>query len=263
MTTALLKALMRVSLKKTLEYQFNLVSYLVVSLILFLLQMAFWQVVFGRFQGLAGWQQHELVLLYCYVRLFSNLDWALNGGAAKFWRSINTGELDVFLTKPINPVTMIVGLRINTMPVIQAIIDLIFICSVRFVYGVELSFGRIALSVIPVLLMIFAMNRIYLALNYTAFFTAKSESIVGLFENVFAILWYPITIYPHLAVVFFTFVVPLIYLATYPVMFVCNHMEISVFANHCAVLVVNVAAWAALERWLWKKGLQHYESTRG
>nr|WP_236777942.1 ABC-2 family transporter protein [Anoxybacter fermentans] len=252
-----------ISFKKTLEYRFNLISYFCTNLLLFLLQILFWNIIFKKFNGFYGWKIEQLIMLYSYTKIYYNLNWALSSGTFQFWRSINSGELDVFLTKPVNPNWMIVGLRINFMPLFQLGFEITLMFIVLSFMGYQIDILRFIESLIMICLVVYTMNRIYLALNYTAFWIKQANFVVNILTMINPVIRYPITIYPDNIIKFFTYVLPLVFLATYPTLFTSHSITNEDFFQINKTLVLVAITWTIITAYIWRKGLKNYESGRG
>jgi ABC-2 type transport system permease protein len=94
----------------------------------------------------------------------------------------------------------------------------------------------------------------WLIMTTGAFWIVRMDSILELFNGVYAAGRYPVTIYPTWLRTGLTFLVPVAFAVTVPAEAVTNRLDGMTLVEALVVTVVLLA----VARWFWVFGLKHY-----
>jgi ABC-2 type transport system permease protein len=225
---------------------------------LFLLWLLMFKMIYGQVDSIGGWNQGQTTI---FVGTFSLLN-AINMtfyffGVIGIPGKIRNGELDHYLTKPINPLLRITFENINlgSSPLILLSIGII-------IYGVSLAnltltVGTVMLYIVFILLMTFLYYSMEIILRSIPFFVIAASGIERfegaamdlcmrvpgvLFKSVFKILFY--------------FILPYGIMATIPAQILTNSISPVIIIVSTGVVIT----FTAFGQWFWKFGLKHYKS---
>ncbi|MBN1845392.1 MAG: ABC-2 family transporter protein, partial [Sedimentisphaerales bacterium] len=96
----------------------------------------------------------------------------------------------------------------------------------------------------------------------TAFWIGRADFLRDLFIELFVFQNYPLSEFPNAFIAVFTFVVPLIFSATAPVL-VLTRLSTAQSAGILGLLAGMIAGQLLLFRTIWRRGLKRYESYGG
>ena len=97
----------------------------------------------------------------------------------------------------------------------------------------------------------------------SAFWIGRAEFLRDLFVELFVFQNYPLREFPNLFIFFFTFVFPLIFSATMPVMVLTRRLSLGESFGIVGLLLAIITVQILLFRVVWKRGLRRYESFGG
>lgn len=149
----------------------------------FLVQLFAFEAIYGHVDNIRGWGHGEILI---FIGTFSLID-ALNMticffGVISIPEKIQTGELDLYLTKPVNPLLRITFEKVN-----PGAIPLLVFSACIIVYGVKESSMSLSYSnIIGYLFLVFLMTILYydleLLIRCFAFFVFSVNNLVKI-EN--------------------------------------------------------------------------------
>lgn len=149
----------------------------------FLVQLFAFEAIYGHVDSICGWEHGKILI---FVGTFSLID-TLNMifcffGVISIPEKIQTGELDLYLTKPVNPLLRITFEKVN-----PGAIPLLVFCAYIIGYGVResgigLSYSNIIVYLLLVLLMTMLYYNLELLIRCFAFFAFSVNNLVKI-EN--------------------------------------------------------------------------------
>lgn len=94
----------RLSLMKLMEYRTDFFFWSFISLLWTLFNLLFYTLIVSVNQNIAGWTLHEMYLLVGVFTIFDAFNWSfLYRNMAMYTDDVYSGELNLVLTKPIDP----------------------------------------------------------------------------------------------------------------------------------------------------------------
>ena len=250
-------AVARYCLARDLEYRTNMVFNLFREAFYAGLQVMFVNLIYLNVKSVGDWSSDQMLVLMGSYTIVTNLTYCL------FWETmtglsglVNTGELDLVLTKPVNGQFLVSVRRIAFMN----------LAPVAFGFGIA-SYGITRLGLQPGLLDILSYLILCgcgVALCYAmwfssvllVFWTGRMQNIAAVFEPVVSMARVPTDVLRGPIRLAFPFVVPLAFAGTVPARALLGvgeawHMPFAIVASVGAVFASNK---------LWKRALREYSS---
>jgi ABC-2 type transport system permease protein len=253
-------------LKTKLEYRFAFFTELLAQAIIYLgIFVSIW-IIYSRFPLIQGWDFNSVLLLYN----FNMFSFSVSG--LIFWsplrnleQQIISGDFDVVLTKPMNPLLYLLSKNFN-----HVYLGTVFLGVGVFIYlfihlNIEWTIFAVIFFIINIFGSILIQSSIMIFTGSFSFFTGKSSSLAG-----FAIygfrryIDYPITYFSKFVQIILTFVLPYAFINFYPTLNLIDHESINLinpilpYISSIVGLVLFILAYR-----FWLFGLQRYKSGGG
>ena len=240
-----------------LSHRFDFFMGVVANILWTLSQLVALQFLFVKVKSFGDWSMGDLVLLLGMGQVYVYTSWLLfEHNFSALFNKINSGAFDRMLTKPVNIKFMATMERVTVsqlLPMMTTVVPLI-------VYGLsmrqELHLVDFGLAMVVCFLGIVAMYLLGLTLSGLIFFFEDIQSVRDLLTmQITELSRVPLSVFPKLLQQILTFVIPLAFIAYYPVMIIRNQASfISVFVIEIMIVLVLYF----LSKITWKEGLKHY-----
>lgn len=251
----------RVAMRRQAEYKVGFYIFLLNQLISVSLWLIFWKILIGRIGDFGDWSYGLVVLLTGFVAVNAGLwltfiyIWRLPG-------EILSGSLNSHLIKPVHPFLHMLCKWLNLRSFPR------FIMGVAII-GFSLIYFELPYTVLSLVLAgsisLLSFLSVFLPLAIiclAAFWIGRAEFLRDLFVELFVFQNYPLTEFPNAFIFVFTFVIPLIFSGTVPVL-VLTKFSVTNSLLLLLLLLVIVAIQIIIFNVLWRKGLRRYESYGG
>lgn len=216
-----------------------------------------------RFSDIGGWNRYEVLLLYSFdVLSYAIAATFFMGSFQKLPRLIRQGELDLVLTKPVNPMVYLICTKVSAGYTTNYAIGtaMIVLCFRRLHLAV--TPGRVCWLIIDLLGAALIQAAAFVITAVPSFWLLKCEGLYYLFfKNVTDFLQYPLTIYHRGVQLFLTFILPYGFINFYPVQVFLDREEGCLAAGFRYMTPVVGAALFFLAYSFWLAGLRAYQST--
>ena len=211
----------------------------------------FWGVFYTQFPPLNGWALRDVLTLYAIVAANFGLGNVVFGNAFNLSTLIATGALDYYLALPFSPLVHALVSRMN----LSAWGDLLFgIALFAYLWGTQ-PFAWLLFAV-GMLLGAAVIVSFAVVLGSLAFYLGNAEALaaqaIGALVNFST---YPIDVFPFAVRLILFTLIPSAFLSSIPANLV-RGFDWANLAGYAAGAVVFVL----LARWLFYRGLHHYES---
>jgi len=220
----------------------------------------FFEAIYAHVPVIAGWRREQVWLLLAVNGAAQQLygifvGWGLLWIPDLIWQ----GEMDSILTKPVSPLfTFSVGrMRLYDAPALALPLTLGGI-ALRAL-GLTPSLGQWLWFGLLVLLGIAARYAITLAVVSTAFWVTRIYAMPALLAELFQLAGYPEGIFRGATRMVFTFMVPVLVVANFPVEVLLGEPALPRLLPSLAA----VALWLAVAAALWRTGLRRYTAVGG
>jgi ABC-2 type transport system permease protein len=215
-------------------------------------------VVFGTRRTVAGWSFEEaLVVIGWFLVMKGILEGAVNPSLASVVEHIRKGTLDFVLLKPADAQFLVSTQKFQPWRVMDAIAGVV-------VFGV--AFHRLgrwpepAHVVAAVLLLGCAaliLYSVWILVISAAFFVVKVDNLSFLFVSIFDAARWPADVFRGLLRFFFTWVVPLAIMTTFPARALLGK---DFGPRDAASALLGALLFAAFSRVVWLRSIGHYTS---
>jgi len=214
-------------------------------------------IIYSQIKTIAGWSYSDTLVLIGIVMLTQAFGWlTFRGGMSDFDRIISRGDFDWMLVKPVDVQFMASCNRIDIEDGARSIVGILLI-----IYGATasslLNFGaKLFLFIIT-----FFCGQIVLYAIFLSFKTIAFKAIQGWATNSIAyrlqeLAKYPTDIYKGALRVVYTYVLPLIFIATVPAKALTGKLTWELFVGSIIAAVLSFI----VSRLIWKFALKRYSS---
>ncbi|MDF2539861.1 MAG: transporter permease [Herbinix sp.] len=208
---------LRMSFARQLEYPSFLICWVIGNPLNYMMGVWMIGVITQRFQALNGWTYPQIAFLYGISLLSHSLSVLLFIQTWGIERMVIRGSFDRFLVRPVGVFFQFCIDYINLIGFTDMIPGVII-----FVYGSSVvNFEWTFFNTIKILLVLVGATLIrgatYTILGSVAFWTKSSRSLISMVHALFErTTYYPLSIYPTVIQVIFTFLLPFGFISFYP-----------------------------------------------
>ena len=214
-------------------------------------------VVFGKRGEVAGWSFPEMLLvLGWFVLLKGFLEGAIAPSLTNVIEHVRKGTLDFVLLKPVDAQLLVSLAKIEPWKVI----DLAGGCAI-FAYAFHLlgrTPGGLDVLAAAALLLgaVLVLYSIAILVVSIAFFAVRVDNLLYLFQSIFDVARWPVSVFRGGLAVLFTYVIPLALMTTYPALALLGKLSLATGA----FALLGAVVFAALARAVWRASIGHYTS---
>ena len=224
----------------------------------FLVQLFAFEAIYGHIDNIRGWGHGEILIFIGTFSLIDSINMVICFfGVISIPEKIQTGELDLYLTKPVNPLLRITFEKVNP----GAIPLLLFsVCIIG--YGVReskisLSYANVIGYLVMVLLMTILFYDMELLLRCFAFFVYSVNNLMKIENTAIDLcMKIPGIAFDGIYKLFFYIILPYGVIATLPTQALTG--ALSVKGLFFGVVIVCIFTFIALSFWIY--GVHRYES---
>lgn len=215
------------------------------------------KIIFNHIGDIAGWSFNDTLVLSGIFMITHAIAWLFyKGGISQMDQLINKGDLDWLLVKPVDTQFLATCHRVDVEDGARSIVGIAVI-----IIGLQNAPVFETLIMLPVFLLTFICGQIILYSISLAIKTISFKSIQGWSTN--SISWrfhelarYPTDIYKGTLRIIYTYIFPLIFIATVPAKALTGRITVSlVFGSILAATLTFL-----ISRQIWKFALKRYSS---
>jgi len=237
-------------------YRTNFFAMVAVDLIWFGLEFGLFSILYANTPTVAGWTQYQV---FFFLGVFFASDALFTIFFQRnFWvfsDLVNKGELDILLTKPINPLFLILTRSINLTASFNLILGILV--AVKFAGLAGFAGGwRWGLLVLWLLFGLYAAVLLRFLFSIWVFWTERSWAFARLYYQFFSFATKPDAIYPPPIRYAILTILPFAFIGSVPARALLKGLQPFEYAVLSAVLVF----FTILLRFLWRAGLRRYQS---
>ena len=250
--------LLKLKLSRMMIWRLSFFGAFFADATLFLVQLLTFQVIYSQIGGIGGWGRGEMII---FIGTFSIIN-ALNMviyffGVNEIPRKIKNGDLDQYLTKPINPLLRLTFENIN-----PGSIPLVIMGVMIVLYGVEIAGLTVTVPLALgytglVLVMTLLWYDMEVILRTIPFLVISANGIMQLEGHLIEMNFkVPGILYKGVFKVLFYFVLPYGIMSTVPTQFLAGTLSATGLLQALAV----AAFFTVFTFWFWSFGLRQYKS---
>ena len=210
--------------------------------------------------GIPGWSIGEaLVVTGWFILMQGILEGAINPGLEAVIDHIRKGTLDFVLLKPADAQFLVSTSRFQPWKIISVFNALAVFAVAFHQMGRLPTLSGIAVALALLISATAMMYSLWILIVSSAFFVVKVDNLTYLFSSIFDAARWPVTVFKGVLLFFFTLILPLAVMTTYPAEALLGRLDFSTLST---VLLQSVL-FAAVARFVWKQSLSHYSSAGG
>jgi len=213
-------------------------------------------VIYRNTNTVAGWSKGDAMILAASCFLMNALIGAFFLSLQEIPQQVRQGTLDFVITKPVDTQFWISTRKFNFDQLGTLLAGIAMVVYGSLAAHLHPGFLQWLAYIVLMLASIVLFYAFYLVLMTLAIWLVRVDNLWVLGESVMQIARYPIDIYGPPLQRFFTFVVPLAFVATIPSRQLVQGLN--------GTMIAIGAAWAiasfVFARWFWKFALKHYAS---
>jgi len=237
-------------------YRTNFLTAIVVDLIWIGVEFSLFTILYANTSTLGGWSQ---VQTYFFLGIFFSSDALFTTFFQRnFWNFsdlVNKGELDILLTKPISPIFLALTRWMN----LTALFNLFLGAGIIFRFKNEAGFqGGIQWLALAGWLLIGVLTAGLMRFTFSIwiFWTERSWALSRLYYQFFSFATKPDTLYPQAIRRVILTVLPFAFIGSVPTRALLNGLTSYEYLQ----IIGTLGAFFLINRTLWQKGLQRYQS---
>jgi ABC-2 type transport system permease protein len=264
-TLDIYRRLLGVQLRSQLQFPVSFALDLTSTALITVIEFGSVVMVMWRFQALGGWTIHQVAFLYGLVEMsFGLMDIVFSGfDPQTFGQNVRRGSFDQVLLRPVSVTAQVMGSRFMLRRIGKIVLG-----ATILIFGIatnDIDWDLFKLAYLPFVVVgqVAFFGGLFMIGSAITFWTVESIETINIFTyGGKELCSYPMHIYPRWMRLFFTLVVPAIFLNYYPAIYFLGLDDPlgmprwSPFMAPLAGLAVFVVA-----RWFWHFGIRHYQST--
>jgi len=250
--------LLKLRLSREMIYSFNFFTTLIIDGIFFVIQMLAFTTIFLNVDSVNGWSKFHMII---FIGTFTILDGIYMAtyffGVFSISDKIRNGELDMYITKPVNTLFLVSFENISIGSILISIPGIVMVVYGTIKLGIEISVMKILGYIFLLFIMYIILYNLMVLLRCFSFWFTKVDNINKL-ENELVNFSFrvPGVMYQGISKIIFYFVLPYGLIATIPTEFLTGTMNKSGWFIAIGVCV----AFTLLRKVIWKMGLKRYSS---
>jgi len=251
-------AIFKISLTYFSTYRLDaLFNFIFTSGIWALLNITSMYVIAIKAKTVFGWATGELVLLSCIYNVFIGVfGFLFARGFNEFSEIVDTGKLDLFLTKPLDAQLYLSIRTLGINYLLRTLIGIVLAMITISVYQLNVTWMRVPLFVVTSAIGVLLLYSILFGLNIFTVWAPRLDNINELFYSLRSLGRYPRDSFRQLGEVGFVLLSPFVIILATPVKMLLGTATLYDFFE----LLIAAVVMFAITRLFWKYALRHYTS---
>ncbi len=237
-------------------YRTNFLTAVTTDVIWMLVELSLFTVIYSNVPSIAGWTREQV---FFFLGVFFASDALFTTFFQRnFWTFsdlVNRGELDILLTKPINPLFLALSRWINMTAIFNFFVGLYIMLKYSGPAGFE---GGWRWFLVPVWLLVGLTSALMLrfAFSIWIFWTDRSWALSRMYYQFFAFASKPDSLFPIAIRYMLLSALPFAFIGSVPARALLHGLTLSEYAWVLGVLL----SFLIVNTMLWKAGLRRYQS---
>jgi ABC-2 type transport system permease protein len=248
---------LRLSAILSLQYRADFVSDGVTSLFWLFFNVAPLLAAFHYRQAIAGWALPQALLVLGFFTLLKGiLDGAINPALGAIVDQIRKGTLDYALLKPIDSQFLLSTARFEPWKTADVLAGLALLAVAMVRLNQPPRLGELGLAFLLLLAAVSILYSLWIFTVCAAFYVVRLDNLAFLFSSVFDLGRWPIGVFRGALRLFFTVVIPLAVMTTYPAMALLGLISL----RTTLLALLGTAGFFLLSRFFWSRSILRYTS---
>lgn len=250
--------LLKMKFSRMMIFRFDFFGGFFVDSSLFILQLLMFEAIYSNIDSIGSFRRGDMIVFIGTFSLINAINMTIFFfGTYDIPRKIRDGELDYYITKPVNPLFRMTFENINpgSFPLILASGGIIFYGI--SVLGLKVGIAEVTIYIMWILLMTLLWYDISIILRTISFFTFSTIVMEQIEENFLSLnMKIPGVAYKGIFRILFYFVLPYGIMATFPTQYLTGTLSWQGMIYGAGV----VLCFTVFMLWFWKVGLRNYKS---
>lgn len=247
----------RVSLSAAIAYRVDFLLHGAMELVWIALMLLPLLILYDGRSEVAGWDRSAAYVLMAYfIGLRSVLECMVNPSLIDLVERIRSGAFDYTLLKPIDAQWMVSTSRFEPWRALGAVVAIGLLVYAFVLRGAPPSVGEAAAGIGLFISGALAMYSIWIVCAAAAFWVGRLDNLIFLLGSVFDVARWPVQVFRGLWRVFFTFVIPVALMTTYPAMAMLGRLD----GRTAAAAIGGALVMVGLSRAVWRAAIASYTS---
>lgn len=250
--------LFKMRLQRQMAYPLSFFGGTIVDSSLFLLWLLMFETIYGQVDAIGGWSQGEMTIFLGTFSLLNAINMTVYFfGVAGIPSKIRGGDLDHYLTKPVNPLMRITFENINIGSSPLLLLSIIIIVYGVVLTGIDVGIGTGLLFALFILLMAVLYYDMEVIIRTFSFFFISVNGIQKVEEaSLDLCMRVPGVLFKPVFKLLFYFILPYGIMATIPTQILTGELSnLAMITSACTVIVFTV-----FTQWFWRLCLRSYKS---
>jgi ABC-2 type transport system permease protein len=254
---SLLLLQLRKSVTLAMQYRWDFAVSVLLSVLWIGMALVPFYVAFHGRPPVSGWTyESALVVVGWFTLLRGVLDGAINPSLLSVVGQIRDGTLDFVLLKPADAQFLVSTARFEVFRMADMLAGAALVAAAFLKMGRAPSAGGVLLALVMLGAATVVIYSIWILVVAAAFWVVKLDNLTYLFDSLFDFARWPVTIFKGMWYVFFTFVIPLGVMTTYPAQALLGTLGLQTAVG----ALVGSLALAVAARFVWRWAIGHYTS---
>jgi len=244
-------------LMRELEFRFNFFIWTIMGFVWLGLAVASVSLIFGQVTTIAGWTKDQTLLLVYTTAIFNDFLWTfVFQNINSFSHMVRHGEMDFVLLKPISPRFMLSTRYVEFDHFIRVAFLIYMITHQLSILDIHPAAINWLFYWLIFFEGFFAVYNIFFFITTTNIWFIRLFNLDEILDNTIQVSRYPLDIYKGKFKLFLTYVIPIAFVATFPVLALLGQLP---FYWLLIGLVIDVATFLISQRF-WHFAIRHYSS---
>jgi ABC-2 type transport system permease protein len=253
----LLGVQLRLSALLSLQYRADFFSDAVTSLFWLFFNLAPLLAAFHYRGAIAGWTFPEALLVLGFFTLLKGvMDGAINPSLAAIVDQIRKGTLDYALLKPVDSQFLLSTARFEPWKTADVLGGAALVVVALTRQAKPLHPADVLVAAVLLIAAVAILYSLWICTVCAAFYVIRLDNLAFLFSSVFDLARWPIGVFRGTLRLFFTFVIPLALMTTYPAMALLGVLSL----RTALLAIAGTGVFFALARLLWSRAILRYAS---
>jgi ABC-2 type transport system permease protein len=256
----LLRVQLKASLLLTLQYRLDFFVQAVLALFWSATALVPLYVLFSIRSGVAGWSADEMLIVVGFFTLLKGaLSAVIQPALTQAVEHIRKGTLDFLLLKPADAQFMISTSKFELAQLADVLAGAAIVAWAAARVPNAIGWRELTLAAALLLGALAILYGMWILVISLAFRFVKLDNMNYLFVSLFEAARWPSSVFRGALALFFTFVIPLALMTTYPALALLGRAGL----RHVLTTVGVAAALLAISRYVWKRSIRSYTGAGG
>ena len=238
-------------------FRVNFLSHTIAELIHVSIGILGLHIIFGQITSLAGWNYHEILLLYGIASIIRGLYFGpFIQNMGQLMKHINKGTLDFVLLKPISSQFYVSTRKIRLFSITPLLSGAWIAFLSIDMLNIAPKLSTVVFSLVLIIVSVFLCYAMWFISVIPAIWFPQVRELHEIFISLYSFSRYPPEIFSKSAARFFTYVIPLLVIAVIPTKVILGKSTLS----ETLWLPTATVFLLFLSRHFWRYALRHYSS---